>query len=292
MNLREVICPKCQSDLKLTNNNKSAICSQGHLYDFAKQGYLNLLLAENKKSKHPGDDSEMVTARSRFLDTGKYQGISDFLNEIIKSTIISMSGVDEPNKPSSTFNYTDLACGEGYYTQRVSSLLNGHVPDSCVTGIDISTPAIKSACRRDRSLRWLVGSANATPLKANSQDIISGLFFHFNLNEVARLLKPKGTFIMITTGPQHLLELRERVYDQIKEPKKSKAPDESVDSLQFKEMITYTSNIELNNRSQIENLFRMTPHYWRAAPDKKASLLSLDKLRLTIDIQADIFTRP
>ena len=38
-------------------------CAQGHSFDVAKQGYVNLLPVQNKRSRDPGDSKAIVTAR-------------------------------------------------------------------------------------------------------------------------------------------------------------------------------------------------------------------------------------
>ena len=52
-------------------------CPEGHCFDLAAQGYVNLLPVQNKRSRDPGDSKEMVAARRRFLEVGHYQPIAD-----------------------------------------------------------------------------------------------------------------------------------------------------------------------------------------------------------------------
>jgi 23S rRNA (guanine745-N1)-methyltransferase len=47
-------------------------CENGHPFNIAKEGYVNLLLSHQRKSKHPGDDPDMVMARRRFF--GRTEG--------------------------------------------------------------------------------------------------------------------------------------------------------------------------------------------------------------------------
>ena len=64
-------CPKCGLPLEKAENG--CRCPGGHWYDFAKSGYVNLLLANGKHSLHPGDDKRMVQARRSFLGKGYYE---------------------------------------------------------------------------------------------------------------------------------------------------------------------------------------------------------------------------
>ena len=52
-------------------------CSNGHCFDLAKEGYVNLLPPGKGKNARTGDEKAMVRARQTFLATGLYHGISD-----------------------------------------------------------------------------------------------------------------------------------------------------------------------------------------------------------------------
>lgn len=71
------ICPKCKE--KLEKIEKNYVCKNGHTYDIAKSGYVNLLLDNQKHSKNPGDDKDMVISRKKFLEKDYYKGISKIL---------------------------------------------------------------------------------------------------------------------------------------------------------------------------------------------------------------------
>ena len=63
-------------------------CSDGHSFDIAKQGYVNLLPVQQKRSHDPGDSKAMVAARQRFLDAGHYQPIA----EVVSNAVLSHAG--------------------------------------------------------------------------------------------------------------------------------------------------------------------------------------------------------
>lgn len=62
-------CPLCHQPLTQINN--SVICPQRHQFDVAKEGYINLLPVQHKRSRDPGDSAEMMQARRAFLDAGR-----------------------------------------------------------------------------------------------------------------------------------------------------------------------------------------------------------------------------
>lgn len=63
-----LMCPVCRQSLNLTE--RTWRCEQGHSYDVAKQGYVNLHVVQHKHSKNPGDTPESVDARRAFLQGG------------------------------------------------------------------------------------------------------------------------------------------------------------------------------------------------------------------------------
>ena len=57
-------CPLC--NLALLKADSTLRCANNHSFDFAKEGYVNLLPVQQKNSKQPGDSLEMVQARRAF----------------------------------------------------------------------------------------------------------------------------------------------------------------------------------------------------------------------------------
>jgi 23S rRNA (guanine745-N1)-methyltransferase len=273
-----LICPVCSSALSKTENKKSFQCEHNHLFDLSKQGYTNLLLSHLKKSKHPGDTVEMVLARKEFLNRGHYEKISNELNRLSKEYCAHLNHI----------NYTDLGCGEGYYTERVKRSFSNISNTIC--GIDISTPAIKSACKRDKSIQWFVASASHTPIASASQDLTSCLFFRFDAHEVARILKTDAILISANTGTEHLIELRQHLYNDVKTDKPEvRTSNES--RLEHLKTVNIKHQIKLNSYIEIEQLLTMTPHYWRVTQEKKQALSTLDHLEVSLDIQFDVYRR-
>ena len=79
-------CPICKESLQL--NGKSLVCENNHCFDYAKQGYVNLLPVQQKKSLHPGDNKEMLLARKNFLSNGHYEKILDKVASLIATRIV------------------------------------------------------------------------------------------------------------------------------------------------------------------------------------------------------------
>ena len=65
-------CPVCGGALTLSAS--AAACANGHSFDRARSGYLNLLLT--KQSAEPGDSAAMLQSRRAFLQAGFYDAMS------------------------------------------------------------------------------------------------------------------------------------------------------------------------------------------------------------------------
>ena len=283
--MRGLICPICDQALRACNSGKTLHCSSGHSYDIAKQGYVNLMLSHKKKSKSPGDSAEMVLARQAFLNKGYYEPFAGFLIDCLRQDL------DLSESSSGTY-YLDIGCGEGYYTQRIHEHIfsSNESPSETTTsfkrlstGVDISTPAIKAASRRSKTVQWVVASAKSLPVPANSCDLISVLFCRVDLNEALRALKPGGHLLVASTGQEHLIEMREKLYDEVKESSAFPAPQiesgfEVHSHRQFHHLFT------LRDAETLQQLLMMTPHFWRTKENQKQKLLASLPISLTMDI--------
>ena len=74
-------CPLCHAPL--THSDKSYTCPQGHQFDMAKEGYVNLLPVQHKRSRDPGDSAEMMQARRAFLDAGHYLPLRETVAQML-----------------------------------------------------------------------------------------------------------------------------------------------------------------------------------------------------------------
>ena len=276
----QLICPLCRA--LLTRDDRRWCCPDGHSFDIAKEGYLHLLPVQKKKSRAPGDDKKMVSSRSRFLNSGHYQQVSDAINLKARQLL--------SQQPSTLAAIVDTGCGEGYYSTRLQQSLLDHQINNEFVGVDISKPACRAAAKRSRSIQWLVASSSDIPIADHSADIILSLFSPIPAEEFQRCLKADGQLIIASTGPQHLLELRELLYDTVDT---SSLNTTGALAPQFSpvanspEKIQY--NISLQDSSSIQDLLAMTPHYWRASAEKKSQLTNIHELSISIDIQLNCY---
>ena len=70
-------CPVCAGTLSLGPD--ALTCPQGHSFDVAREGYVNLLAPQHRTRNVDGDRIEMVQARRRFHDAGHFGALRDAL---------------------------------------------------------------------------------------------------------------------------------------------------------------------------------------------------------------------
>lgn len=262
-------CPIEGENLLL--EDRTLRCPNGHSFDIAREGYVNLLPVQNKRSKDPGDSKEMVAARRRFLHSNVYEAIAEKLSEAVLQ--------DLPKKGK--FTCLDAGCGEGYYLRHLKSKSQGR--DLELLGLDISKWAVMAAAKLDKSSCWIVGSNSRLPLVAATVDRVICMFGFPVYEEFLRVLAPSGRLIVIEPGPDHLRELREIIYPSLKPARESSnvAPD-GFEVLQ-QELVSF--KLSLQNPQSIGDLLIMTPHFYRATAEGRAKAASLDTLDTTIHIE-------
>lgn len=259
-------CPVCRQ--ALSANGTSWRCPANHTFDVARQGYLNLLLAQHRKSRQPGDDKAMVTARTRFLDRGLYQPIRD--------AVISQVQAVAPA------TVLDIGCGEGYYT-------TGLVTEGReVFGLDLSKEAILAACRRSRAVRWLVAGSAHLPFTDHSLDLVVVMFCEPHAEQIARVLKPDGHLLLITPGNSHLTALRSLLYDEVRPYDEDKHVRRLASGFVLAERQDVRAELVLDPEA-LADLLAMTPHGWRVSPERSAALAAAAPLATELDVRLWLF---
>ncbi|CAM3217549.1 23S rRNA (guanine(745)-N(1))-methyltransferase [Moritella viscosa] len=272
------LCPICARPLSA--QDKSLTCEQRHQFDLAKEGYVNLLPVQNKKSKNPGDNKEMMQARREFLDQGFYQSLSDTVNNIAQQ---ALTAVNAPN-------ILDLGCGEGYYTHRLAqamATLNDANSAPQIAGLDISKSAIRYAAKRYKTISFCVASAYNTPFADASQDLVTRIYAPSQDAELARIIKTKGYLLTVTPAADHLFELKQKIYQT---PEKHDMKIEDIAGFELIEQQRLTDQITLTQAKDTKNLLEMTPLAWKMSDEQKAEIYAVD-LTLTLDFNITLYKR-
>ncbi|HLM28168.1 MAG TPA: hypothetical protein VK304_14490, partial [Thermoleophilaceae bacterium] len=156
-------CPHCRHGLQLIDGSLG--CDEGHRFDIARQGYVNLVPA-------PGDTAAMVSAREAFLEAGHL----DFIPLDAHGVVV------------------DAGSGPAHHLAATGAELP--------LALDSSTAALRRAARRATAVGcdlW-----KELPLRAGVADTVLSVFSPRNGAEFARILRPGGRLITVTPGRGHL----------------------------------------------------------------------------------------
>lgn len=265
-----LICPICQGALSAVENGVA--CPANHRFDRARQGYLNLLPVQHKNSRDPGDNAAMVEARRRFLDGGHYAPLAKRLAELAAE-----------RAPA---RWLDIGCGEGYYTAQIAEAL----PQAEGYALDISREAVKRACKRARQLTWLVASMARVPLADASCQLLASVFSPLDWQEAKRLLAPGGGLLRMGPTREHLIELREKLYDEVRDYSDDKHLALIPDGMRLAHSETLSFNLQLASAEARADLLAMTPHGWRASAERRAAVIA-EAFEVRVAIRYDWIVR-
>lgn len=284
------ICPICQSLLII--GEKTWQCTaenpdqRTHTFDVAKQGYVNLLPVQHKKSKNPGDSEASIQARQRFLASGFYQPL--------REKIVAMA----KDRLSNNATWLDIGCGEGFYTQGLASLNPANL-----IALDISKPAVMATAKALKSLKstfpstqafTMVASASQVPMVDKSVDVISSIFSPILPQEFSRLVQQNGKVIIAKPAEKHLFELRQGLFDEVLPHDSDKFIDELSPFFTLKQQQKIGYDIQVT-AEQLADLLTMTPYSYRAKAEKRQALLAnvaqAGAMSLTVDFVIYVFKK-
>lgn len=179
-----LICPVCARkgapEQPLVDHNGGLGCANGHHFDRAKQGYVNLLVGANP---HPGDTPEMVQARCRVHAAGVLAKVHEWLEANSQGGIV------------------DLGSGPGAYLARMTHA-NWRI------ALDSSTAALK-VCAKQPGVQAYGGDLlRPLPITSRVADTVWSVFAPRPFTEIRRILKPGGHCLVVLPMPAHLQELR------------------------------------------------------------------------------------
>lgn len=176
-------CPHCSATLTLAGG--SLRCASGHVFDVARQGYVNLLAG---RAAGTGDSADMVAARDTFLSAGHY-------GPIVAATVAASAGQGL---------VLDLGAGTGHY---LAAVLDAS-PDRVGVALEIAKPALRRAARAHPRL-GAVGADTwqRLPIRSGTVSVALNVFAPRNAAEIARVLAPDGRLVVVSPTPAHLREL-------------------------------------------------------------------------------------
>ena len=126
-------------------------------------------------------------------------------------------------------------------------------------------------------------------IEDESLDFIICMFAKIIPEEKMRTLKKGGKLIIVSTGEDHLLQLKEVVYESVR--KEFYSPVEDLKIFKHLDTINVKYETEILEKESIENLFNMTPYRCRSPQKVIEKLFALNTLKTTIEINIDIFEK-
>ncbi|MFC0225611.1 23S rRNA (guanine(745)-N(1))-methyltransferase [Serratia aquatilis] len=247
-------CPLCHQPLNFVSLQWR--CENNHQFDQAKEGYVNLMPVQYKRSKQPGDSAEMMLARRAFLDGGYYQPLQQRVANLLTEVV-----------PAEAQALLDIGCGEGYYTAAVAEQLF-RSRRVAVYGLDVAKGAIRLAAKRYPKVSFCVASSHRLPFADASLDAVLRIYAPCKAEELARVVKPGGLVLTVSPGPRHLYQLKEIVYQEVKLHAEDTEQLEGFTS-EMTEQLAYPMSLP---GEQAANLLQMTPFAWRASLEVHNSL--------------------
>jgi len=269
-----LVCSVCHGPL--ANQPRSVVCANGHSFDRARQGYVNLLMG-----KPAGDSKEMLLARRRFLSAGRYRPVSDAVNGMVAGHLARREGHGERGAAAVIL---DVGCGEGYYLRQLATALQADgTPAPRVVGIDNSRAAIRLAARSGPTMCLVVADAHELiPLASGSVEVLINIFSPRNPVEFARVIAPGGMLLIVIPQPGHLHLLRSLApLLGIQEGKEERLLAEYGDAFGHLSTTPVEYDLVLSG-DQVIDLITMSPTFRHIEPE------SLDALRDLSEAPADV----
>lgn len=260
------LCPVCGE--KLNKAGGSAVCVNGHVFDYSKEGYLNLLTAGDKNSLDPGDNKDMVSARKTFLDGDYYLPLATEIDKTLNELL------------PKGYTLLDAGVGTGYYLAHVTGA-------GKKIGVDVSKHAVKYAAKKNPDAECAVASVFSLPIANESVDAVACVFSPYAFSEYYRALKKGGKLIVASPRENHLIELRRALYSDVR------AVDNRVETDLFARIsdnaVTY--RFDITNSEDIAALVKMTPYAYRAPKENIEKLCEMKSVSLTADFWVSVFEK-
>ena len=260
-----IICPVCKKPLAF--DDKTARCANGHSFDRAKEGYVNLLRA-SRSGDLIGDDKSMARARRDFLDRGYYSVLRDGLCDMIRRRAPAV--------------LLDVCCGEGWYTSAF-----GAIDGVDAYGFDISREMVRLAAKRGGCSCFVAGLSDI-PIADGSVDCATLLFAPLGEEEIARVLRPDGRLFIVIPAARHLWGLKSLLYDT---PylNDEKFPD--VRTFRLLSSRRFGDRVTITGEHDIDACFRMTPYFFRTSAADKQKLIGVQSLVTDIEFIVGEFAK-
>lgn len=260
------LCTVRQCNEPLLRNANRYVCRNSHSFDIARSGYVNLLQPQDRRSRNPGDSTEAVAARRRFLERGFAQPLIDAVAALVTKG---------PLGP-----VLDVGCGEG---RQLAAFRREESH-----GVDISVPAIDLAARTWRDARFAVANADRfLPYESASFAVVTSVTARVNAAEFHRVLRPDGVVIVAVAAPDDLVELRQAILGERKLADRTESAIKALHSRFRLVAQERTATVAHLDRQAIDDV--MTSSYRAMRTRERESLARLQEMDVTLSRDILVF---
>ncbi|MET3682756.1 23S rRNA (guanine745-N1)-methyltransferase [Alkalibacillus flavidus] len=226
-------CPLCHQQLSMEDNARLT-CSDGHAFDLAKQGYLNMA----QQSHASIYDKTLFDARQRLNQAGFYEPLIDAISQVLANTSINVM--------------LDAGSGEGSHLHA----LQQHLDAALAIGIDLAKDGVQYAAKSYDNAQWIVADLANIPLQNESVDVLLNILSPSNYSEFERVLKDDGLVVKVVPNSDYLKEIRNQLH------KNTYSNDETVN--RFRECFHVIQEERVNqtqslSEAMFDDLIHMTP---------------------------------
>lgn len=277
-----LLCPVCRQPL--LEEERALRCPQGHAFDVAREGYVNLLRLR-KQPKFLGDSKEMLRARRAFLQSGHYAPIVRALHR----------AVDAHLRAGNTHGcILDAGCGEGSYLGQLHAHLQtefGERAPACC-GMDIAKEGVRLAARQYPESGFVVADTTQPLLLPDaSVRVLLNIFAPRNAAEFARVVGPGGLLLVLIPGQDHLIELRDALGLLDVEPqKRTRVVAQFAQAFQLVDTQPVHFAMELA-QDELVQLVEMTPSARHLSEKARDSLRALTHFTTSARVELLLFQR-
>jgi 23S rRNA (guanine745-N1)-methyltransferase len=284
-----LVCPLCGADLK--PGDGFVRCADGHSFDVARQGYVNLLPGGAQTGT--ADTPAMVEARAAFLAEGHFGSLAGLLAECTTACTGDSGFV------------LDAGAGTGYYLAAVldgippsttSAAPTGTTRSSAPAGaaFDISKFAARRAARAHPRIGAVVWDLwRDLPVRSGTARAVLNVFAPRNAPEYRRILRRDGALILVTPTPRHLRELIRPLGLLSVDEEKARRVDEVLGE-HFGPATRQDHEIDLClPRRAVQTLACMGPSAWHLTPaevhERLTGLAGTDPIPVTASFTVTVY---
>lgn len=279
-----LMCTLCDTDL--VPEGSSLRCRNGHTFDIARSGYVNLYIAGHKRRKYLGDSKAMLRARRRVLERGVYGPLAAAVEQRVVAHVSQST-----QRPAALL---DVGSGEGYYTGRAAAAVRAAFPTRpfCFFGLDLAKEGVQMAAKRYREIRFLVADVKQKiPLADQTVDVLLNIFAPRAEAAFARVSVPGALLLVVIPAANHLQGLRERFnLLDVEEDKRRHVLRQFAPWFELEDVHALSFSVALTNQ-QLRDLVEMTPSARHLAAEQREALLAVPALTANASFELLSFRR-